>query len=994
MPTAPGSATSIASSSRVSWTANGRTARAATSSIRQRSCATSAGPPRPNGSTAPAPRSPICCGCRVAAAWCRRSRSRTTRWWQPSTLLDEVEAAGLDTRRMGSRSYARIFEYEALGLEPVVIDALAPLAAEAAQFRLQAPPATDPRFRGSTSGHVATALSLSALERYQDCPFKFFAADVLRLEEPPEDEPTLSPRARGRFIHEVFQRFFEAWDARGDGTITSDRIDEARALFEEVAAPLLARLPEAEAALERARLFGSAISVGIVDVVLGLEASRPAEVRERWLEHRFEGEFSLGAADGRRVALKGVADRIDLLDGNRLRVIDYKSGYPPEPKRALQVPIYALCAQETLAARDGAAVDDRRGRRTSRSPASAPLVPVDQGRRRRSRRDAGGRARPPVRACSTASAAASFRRGRTSRGSAATAPTRRSAGRTTSVMSNFRAAVRRANAGDGRVAHRRARSRGPRARRRSALQRRARGVGRHRQDARARRPLRQPAAGRRRSVEHPGHHLHAQGGRRDARAHHGHAAAPRRRAARSRRRAGASCAIARRTSPSAPSTRSACRCCASSRSRPTSIPGFSMADDTEVPRLIDEALDRALRICRSLAREDENVALVFAQLGERRARAGLAALLNRRLVAPRVLSEYLAQGPARSRRCRPPAARAAAGAAGRLRRHAAAASTASSTRGPPEPAFLLLARALRQLRDAWPRRAAIDAGQSCRPPSRALREHFLTQDGRAADASCRPRRRRSSRPTPTGARIATWSSSHAPAVAARRSCATSAISTCSCRAASGACSASPRPSTGARSTRTRCSTSRTCCCGRSTCCGRWRSSRRAATVSSRAITTCSSTSSRTPAARSGSWCRCWSSRGAKAPASPHAGPLPPSIFIVGDRKQSIYGFRDADVSVLQEAARHLEALRPDGDVRRSISRSFRSVPALLAFVNDVCHDMDKAAGAARRVPVRRAGSLSDRRADAPESDATRSALVLGATRRRSARRSRPARSRG
>jgi ATP-dependent helicase/nuclease subunit A len=57
----------------------------------------------------------------------------------------------------------------------------------------------------------------------------------------------------------------------------------------------------------------------------------------------------------------------------------------------------------------------------------------------------------------------------------------------------------------------------------------------------------------------------------------------------------------------------------------------------------------------------------------------------------------------------------------------------------------------------------------------------------------------------------------------------------------------------------------------------------------------------------------------------HTGPLQPSIFIVGDRKQSIYGFRDADVSVLQEASRHLEALRPAGDVRRSISRSFRSV---------------------------------------------------------------------
>src|SRR5207247_3522807 len=37
--------------------------------------------------------------------------------------------------------------------------------------------------------------------------------------------------------------------------------------------------------------------------------------------------------------------------------------------------------------------------------------------------------------------------------------------------------------------------------------------------------------------------------------------------------------------------------------------------------------------------------------------------------------------------------------------------------------------------------------------------------------------------------------------------------------------------------------------------------------------------------------------------------LPPSIFVVGDRKQSIYGFRDAEVAVLDEAASFIEALR-------------------------------------------------------------------------------------
>ena len=57
------------------------------------------------------------------------------------------------------------------------------------------------------------------------------------------------------------------------------------------------------------------------------------------------------------------------------------------------------------------------------------------------------------------------------------------------------------------------------------------------------------------------------------------------------------------------------------RSRPTSIRASSLADDTEMPRLIGESLDQALRICRRIAGEDDDVALVFAQLGERRLRS-------------------------------------------------------------------------------------------------------------------------------------------------------------------------------------------------------------------------------------------------------------------------------------------------------------------------------------------------------------------------------------
>ena len=125
----------------------------------------------------------------------------------PSTMLDEAAGAGLEEREWAPDGTA-IFAHELLGFEPV--------------------PVVDPKYQGRTASPPMTAFSLSALERYQDCPFKFFAADLLRLEEAPEDEPALSPRARGRFIHEVFQRFFAAWDARGAGAITPERLDEAR----------------------------------------------------------------------------------------------------------------------------------------------------------------------------------------------------------------------------------------------------------------------------------------------------------------------------------------------------------------------------------------------------------------------------------------------------------------------------------------------------------------------------------------------------------------------------------------------------------------------------------------------------------------------------------------------------------------------------------------------------------------------------------------------
>ena len=61
---------------------------------------------------------------------------------------------------------------------------------------------------------------MSAIDLYGQCPFKFFARHVLRLPEEYADEEGLTPLERGRFLHETFEAFYRAWQAKGHGSIT------------------------------------------------------------------------------------------------------------------------------------------------------------------------------------------------------------------------------------------------------------------------------------------------------------------------------------------------------------------------------------------------------------------------------------------------------------------------------------------------------------------------------------------------------------------------------------------------------------------------------------------------------------------------------------------------------------------------------------------------------------------------------------------------------
>src|SRR5205085_8130503 len=107
----------------------------------------------------------------------------------------------------------------------------------------------DARYHGAAGPQTPRPISVSAVESYLTCPFKYFAQYVLRLKEEREEEEVMDPKTQGQFVHAVFEAFFTSWHARGHRGITPDNLGTARALFSEIVEAKVKPLAEAEAAL-------------------------------------------------------------------------------------------------------------------------------------------------------------------------------------------------------------------------------------------------------------------------------------------------------------------------------------------------------------------------------------------------------------------------------------------------------------------------------------------------------------------------------------------------------------------------------------------------------------------------------------------------------------------------------------------------------------------------------------------------------------------------
>jgi ATP-dependent helicase/nuclease subunit A len=363
-------------------------------------------------------------------------------------------------------------------------------------------------------------------------------------------------------------------------------------------------------------------------------------------------------------------------------------------------------------------------------------------------------------------------------------------------------------------------------------------------------------------------------------------------------------------------------------------PGFDLADETETPRFVEASLDSALAIGRSISLEDGDVALLFTELGEPRLRKALTALLDRRMVARDALNRFL-----RGREMSVDAAclrllHSLRGAMSSIAAGGDRAVHAFAATGPAVPGFELIAREMHELMVDPPMPPARLRGLLDR-----LSDLVLTQKGE-------PRKRpinvkaefRSPADYERHKVIVSGLGPHVQAAIATFKRDINLVLARGVRRLFAIAQDEYRRTLDKHGVldfadlleRTLKLLGQMEEFSRS----RYRLESRYEHV----LVDEFQDTSRAQWRLVRELVRAWS-----AGEGVNHGPIPPSIFIVGDRKQSIYAFRDAEVSVLDAASQFIDALRPESPARAAITRSFRSVHELLSFVNDIGHAIEKVA---------------------------------------------------
>lgn len=205
--------------------------------------------------------------------------------------------------------------------------------------------------------------SVTQLETYVRCPFRYMARYLLDIRPIEEVEDELLSNEMGSFIHQILCRF---GDEGGFALMRSDP-EKARKLLLEIARAVFNLTAEGKrlsmfmkVQFERLvdGLDGNSEGYGLLRRFFDYELSRGSATEPRLLEKEFNLVVPLAFEDersarGRGMRIVGLIDRVDVSDdGSVCFVMDYKTGRPPSTLRikeglSFQLPVYLLALRDS-----------------------------------------------------------------------------------------------------------------------------------------------------------------------------------------------------------------------------------------------------------------------------------------------------------------------------------------------------------------------------------------------------------------------------------------------------------------------------------------------------------------------------------------------------------------------------------------------------------------------------------------------------------------------
>ena len=215
-------------------------------------------------------------------------------------------------------------------------------------------------------------ISVSALEQYSECPFKYLSAYIFYLQDKQSVISWFNSPDIGNLFHTIVYRFYSSLQKDSiPENLVEHKKEHYKSLLQQITNEELERLrfDHPYFPIEVARLLGDDVAEGKLFVWLENEVQKiqagwdfiPALFEYSFGQFNKSGKGNQALVLSEKLTLRGKIDRIEIKehdDAVEFLVTDYKTGNPPLNKdittlRSLQLPLYIAAANQIIASKYG-----------------------------------------------------------------------------------------------------------------------------------------------------------------------------------------------------------------------------------------------------------------------------------------------------------------------------------------------------------------------------------------------------------------------------------------------------------------------------------------------------------------------------------------------------------------------------------------------------------------------------------------------------------------